>query len=440
MLTELKKALVTTGDGATLLPYDLDPILEEELLLIQPLAQLLEIVPAKTKVHEYRMRASHPSAWFEGEVTPQNPANSTYVSKTVTLKIQRIWGSVSGFQQAVSEAFVNALEEELMGSLEGMANTLEFGQMYGIADDIGFTGDAYQYSGFIPRIYAYAPENVIDAGGDKISLVDLDNAIEKAFGYRGAARDPRLWMMSKAMKLVVDGLQTRVQIPLGSLELFDGKITMASYADIPILETDYLKPASTTTSPSLVGGLTASDTGGSLAAADYNYRISSVTMTGEQVGGAAASADVTVTTGTSGKVTLAWTADANAKSYMIFRRVGGSGDYQLIDIIAAKTYDTAGTVNGSVESYVDTGAKSAITQVNPLESGEQMLVLINRNPNRGVAIMGKVDDMGQTTNTLFNYVDLARTKDTYDYMLKGYVASRVKYPQLMAVIRHAKLA
>jgi len=433
MLTELRKALVSTGDGATLLPYDLDPVLHEELLLIQPLAQLLETIPAGGKVHEYRKRVSHPTAWFEGELTPQNPANSTYEAKMVTMKIQRIWGSVSGFQQAMSEAFIDSLETELFGSLEGMANTLEFGQMYGVSNDIGFTGDALQYTGFIPRIYAYAPQNVVDAGGDKITLTDLDSVISKAFGFRGAARDPRLWMMSKAMKLVVEGLQTRVQIPLRSLELYDGKLIMDSYADIPILETDYLKPATTSPSPTVSATAGA---GGTLPDAIYKYRISSVTMTGEQVAGAQ---DTATTATTNNSVALAWTADANAVQYMIWRGVG-AGAFALLDIIPAKTYDSNGTVNGVIQAYTDNGSKTAIAEVKPLEAGEQMIVLLNRNPRRGIGLLGKVDDMGRPVDTLFRYVDLARTKDTYDYMIKGYIAQRVVYPELMGIVRHAKLA
>lgn len=436
MLTEIKKALTTVGDGAPLLPYDLDPVLHEELLKLQPLAQLLTIEPAMTKTHEYNVRASHPRAWFEGEMTGANNQNSVYERKTVALKIQRIWGSVSGFAQSMDERFINALEAELIGSIEGMANTLEFGQLYGVSNDVGFTGDAYQYSGILARIYAYAPNNVIDAGGNKLVLDDFDSAIAKATNFRGASQDPRVWIMSKTMKLVADGLQTRIQMPLRSLELFDGKLVMASYSDIPILESDYVTPAAVTTSPAVT--LTGASTGGTLASTAYNYRISSVTAFGEQVGGTAGSA-YTVTAGNAGKVTLDWTADANALLYMIFRQTT-SGSYYLIDIIPAKTYNADGSLNSTVAQYVDTGAKSPIATVKPLESGEQIILLVNRNPVRGAVILGKVDDMGRSINTLFSYVDLARTKDSYDYMLKGYLANKVIYPQLMAVIRHVKLA
>jgi len=436
---ELRKALLTTGDGAALLPYDLDPILHEELLKLQPLAVLLSIIQAGGKTHEYSVRSSHPQAWFEGEVTPANAKNSVYARKTVAMKIQRIWGSVSGFAQAMDEAFVDALAVELEGSLEGMSNVLEYGLMWGAADDIGFTGDAYQYSGLIPRLMAYASGNIFDAGGNQITLDDLDQAYALATGFRGVRGDPKVWLMGTRMKQVVDGLQQRVQIPLTEAVLADGKIIMAAYANVPILETDYLVPATTTTSPAVTA---AAASGGSLVDDEYFYIISSVTATGEQVGGTEDSATTSVTDNT---VDLTWTADENALLYLIWRGLAtGAANMKLLDIIPALTYDSAGTVSGAVESYsddgsIDTGAGTSLTDLQPLSSGEQNILLVNYNPRRGAAFLGKVDDMGRPTDRLFSFVELARVKDTYDYMLKGYIASRLVHPNLVAMVRHATL-
>jgi hypothetical protein len=124
---------------------------------------------------------------------------------------------------------------------------------------------------------------------------------------------------------------------------------------------------------------------------------------------------------------------------MIFRQTT-SGSYYLIDIIAAKTYDGAGTVNGTVAAYVDNGAKTPSAYVKPLEAGEEQIVLANRNPQRGIKFLGRVDDMGRQLNNLVSYIELARTKDTYDYMLKSYFALLLKYKNMAGVIRHAKLS
>jgi len=436
MKTSLRKAILDSSDAAALIPEDLDPILFEELLNLQPLAELLSVAQADGKTHEYSIRSSHPQAWFEGESTPMNQTKSAYVRKTVQLKIQRIWGGVTGFTQAVTEEFIDALETELMGSLTGMADIMEFGALYGAADDIGFTGDAYQYSGILPRMWAYAPGNVVDAGGNKITLDDLDAAIALAAKHRQTRNDPYLWMMGQRMKQVVDGLQTRVQMPLQSMELFDGKLTMAAYDAKPILETDYLVPESTSTSPSDLSA-TEDDGAGSLAADQYFYNISSVTVYGEQIAGT--EANVTMTGG-SDAVDLAWTADSNAVLYLIWRGLAtGNANLQLLDIIPALSYDSAGTVNGTVTAYKDTGAKTPVA-VKPLSTGEQTILLLNRDARKGVKFLGKIDDMGRQVDSLVSYVPLARVKDTYDYMLKAYMSLKMPYPNLVAQIRHAKLA
>ncbi len=52
---ELRKALETStaaNGQQNLLPYDLDPVLNEELLKLQPLAELIPVVSAKGKTHE----------------------------------------------------------------------------------------------------------------------------------------------------------------------------------------------------------------------------------------------------------------------------------------------------------------------------------------------------------------------------------------------------
>lgn len=437
---ELQRALLTTAQTA-LLPYDLDPILHEELLNLQPLADLLQIIEAKGKTHEYNVRSTHPQAWFEGETTPMAQTSGTYARKSVQQKIQRIWGGVTGFAQAMDEAFIDALSTELQGSLEGMADIMEYGCMWGCADDIGFTGDAYQYSGIIPRLFMYAPGNCIDAGGNKIVLDDLDAVNAKACRFRGIRSDPFLWLMGTRMRQIIDGLQAKVQIPLTSVILEDGRWEMAAYDGIPILETDFLATVSgSTTSPTVTATKGA---GGALADDEYFYAISSVTIYGEQVHGTENSATTETTNNT---VNLTWTADAKAKSYMIWRGLTtGGANMKLLDIVAALTYDAAGTVNGSVEAYADAGARDTgsgalLQNLQPLEDGEENLLLVNRNPVRGVAFTGKVDDMGRTVDRLFSYVELARVKDTYDYMLKGYLALRLVHPNLVGCVRHAKLA
>lgn len=432
----LKKAILqTTSDGQYLLPYDLEPVLHEELLRLQPLLELLPFGQAGSKTHEYNLRTSHPQGWFEGEITAGDAAIGGYTRKSVVVKIGRIWGSVAGFAQAMDERFVDALATEIENSLFGMADLFEYSALYGCANDITFTGDAYQTTGILPRVFKDAPENVLDGGGDKITLDDLDEMLSKVRKYRQTMRDPAIWFAGIRMKQVLDGLQSKVQLPLQSVELADGKLIMAAYADAPIFQTEYMVPG--TTSPADLDGVVAA--GGTLPDGDYKHRIASITMFGECVAGALTTAD-TAGAGNN-KVNLTWTADANAKLYMIFRTAtGAAGDAMLIDIIAAKTYDGNGKVSGNVEAYSDDGSKSTISQVIPLETGEQQILYANRHPVRGAGFIGRIDDMGRQIGNMLQYVEMARTKDTYDYFLKAYFAMLMRYPNLFGVIRNVKTA
>jgi hypothetical protein len=428
----LKRALTSSGDGAALVPYDLSPVLEEELLALQPLAQLLEVEQAEAKTHEYNVRTSHPRAWFEGETSGRNTKTGAYARKSVQLKIQRIWGSVTGFAQAVDENFIDALAIEIEGSLEGMADAIEYGVLFGAADDVDFTGDAYQYSGIVTRVFADAPENVLDAAGAKIELDMLDQLLEKTKRHRQTRRDPGMFFMGIRMKQIVDGLQAKVQLPLQEAQLFDGKITMAAYADNPLFETEMMVPGDS--SPALTSALAS---GGTLTdAVAYQHAIASVTMDGESVASALSTAR---TAGTGDNtVNLTWTADPEAVLYYVFRKAG-AGDAQLIDVIPALTYNSDGEAIGVVEAYSDDGSKSAISQVKPLATGNQQVVLCNRNPRRGATIMSKVDDMGQPAG-MVNFVETARVKDTYDYFLKSYLTLRMRYPNLFAVLRNVAIS
>lgn len=434
MPTELRKALTSTGDGDALNIDDLDRVLHEELLRLQPLTELLAVRQSEGKTHEYRLKTSHPMAWFEGELTGANNKNGVYERKQLQIKIQRIWGEVSGFSRTVTRAFIDNLATEIEGSLQGMADLYEFGSLYGASNDITFTGDALQYSGILPRVMKYAPVNVVDAGGDKVTLTDLDALLAKARKHRQTRRDPYLWMMGQEMKQVVDGLQSKVSIPLTSTVLADGKIEMAAYNGFGIFETDMLTPEASTSSPTVAGSIGA---GGALADGTYTYKIASVTAFGEQVAGTASGNIVAATTNKTANLT--WTADPLALNYMIFRNVA-AGTFYLIDIIPALTYDGDGKVNGAVASYADAGARAPITQVKPLAAGEEQIVLFNMNPDRSHAFYGMVDDMGEQIGSLVSFVELARTKDSYPYMLKSYSSLRTVFPNLSAVLRHVKKA
>ena len=285
--TALRKALETTGDGAALLPYDLESYLGEELMKVQPLAELIPVLQAEIKTHEYNLKTSHPMGWFEGESTPANFKNGTYARKSTMLKIQRIWGSVTGFARSMDEAFIDAFTEELNGSLQGMADIFEFGILYACSGDTAslvMPSSTAVFSPTWPPVPLPTSSMLVVKRSPWPTWMQL---LRKLGAFRQSRNDPKLWMMVLQMKQIVDGLQTKIQIPLTSTVLNDGQITMANYANSPIFETDYVAPEAVSTSPADLAGVAACRWS---LNASVKYRIASVTAFGEQVAGSASAA------------------------------------------------------------------------------------------------------------------------------------------------------
>lgn len=432
----LRKAL-TSVETADLRSEDLDPILHEELVEKQPLLELFNLSRADGKTHEFRKVTSHPKGWFEGEETPANSREGSYSRESVQLKILRNWGSVTGFNQAVTEKDLDSLATEIDLSLQGVGDIIEWSTLFGASGDLdSYTGDSLIYSGILPVVYGGASDvNVIDGAGAKISLDKLDDMME-AIDYRGTDGDPKFFAMSGAMKNVVNGLQTKVQMNIESAELFDGKLVMSTYDSKPIYKTNMLKPGTDGVTSLAVADGSAGGTG-SLGASTYGYRVSSVTFNGEHV----AVSEVTNSPADDDlEQDLTWTADADAYLYMIWRSNDNGTTYGLRDIIAAKTYDSNNTVNGTVAAWTDTDFSSGShnTNIQPLETGEQIVTLFNASPRNGASYLGMVDGMGQALDSMVSYVPLARTKDTYDFMLKSYLAMKIVNPDLFAVLRNVK--
>ena len=169
---------------------------------------------------------------------------------------------------------------------------------------------------------------------------------------------------------------------------------------------------------------------------EYGYRVASVTFDGECV----ACAEATITPTANYSVVLTWTADDDAYSYMIFRESASGGEgHALVDIIAAKSYDSAGTVDGTIETWTDTDftlLTSYTGEVVATETGEHTILLANSSNRNGASYLGMIDSMGVSMENLLSYVPLARTKDSYDFMLKSYLAMKIVNPALFSVIRN----
>lgn len=434
MYKELEKAMLatTSSSGQSLIPETLEPMLIEYLGRNMPMYMLIDKQRSDGKTHEYNKRTAVPQAWVEGEATPQNPMSSTYVRENVQLKILRTWGSVTGFQQKVSERFINALESEIVGSMEGLADLFEMMILW------GNDADQYQFNGLDTYIAEDAVAGRSIASGGSIldinavlTLSHLDSMIDAAEQHRGTQDDTKVFIASQQMISLISGLQTKIQRQVQTVE-FEGGFRMETYRGIPLVPSSFVRPAGTTTSPTPSGTATA---GGTLANDEYFYAISSVTMYGEQLVGVEES---TTTASTNNSVTLTWTADANARLYKIWRGTA-TGELYLLCVIAAKTYAADGSVSGNVTSFIDNGSYTVNTAIRPLEAGEECIFLANLDPQRGAALIGALSPLGDAVDNFVTFTQLAITRSTFDYMIESFTALKVPYPQLHAVARRVRI-
>lgn len=339
--------------------------------------------------------------------------------------------------QKTTERWINALQESVETSVEGLANTLEWLMLYGDKD-----ADAYQFDGVMSELLGDSvAKTALTSGGNiydvnaAFTLTHLDYMIDRAKGYRGGQNDFHVLLASPDMISRISGLQTRVTRTVDMVK-HEGGFEMTSYRGVPILPSTILKPLGTTTSPAVTATKAA---GGALAADEWFYTISSVTLDGEQAPNTVVGSATTETTNL--KITLTWTADANAKLYYIWRGTTNVvADMRLLAVVAAKSYDSAGNLSTNVATWTDNGSLTPNTNIAPLNVGET-LFLINADPGeRGMKMLGAVSPLGDPIDEFFTYTPLATVNSAFRFMIEGFVAAKIPYPTSMAVARRAKLS
>lgn len=434
---DLEKALTTAAGSPNLWQEQLSPqifnLLQKEL----PLLEAIGVEQAQSPVHQYRKRSTIPAGWVQGELGDADFRSATYELQNVALKILRSWGGVSSYAQGLTAQFVNALQEQINSSVLGVANTLEWLMFYGNA------ADTFQFNGLEALVNANATTQLAignggsnyDIGAAALTLTHLDTMIDKAKSFRGASGDKWMFVLSQPLISRVSALQTKVTRVVSSVKM-EGGFEMETYRGIPLMPTNMFTPLSTTTSPTPTGAAVA---GGTLADATRYYAITSVTLDGEQKAGGAVSVATATTNNTA---RLSWTADANAKLYKIWRGTTNVvADMTLLTVIPALTYDANGNISGAVASFDDTGAYTAISAIHPLSSTDETVALLNVTPGeRGNRLVGGVSPLGERMDNYMSYVPLATTNGSYRFMLEGFLALRVAYPECNIIARRARVA
>jgi hypothetical protein len=445
--TELRKALAVSGTGQYLVPEDLEPQIRDYLFYLSPLTERIKSVMADGHIHQVVRQTAVNRGWFEGESTAPAYSQSTYGRRSAEVKILRVNGKVTGFQQAASKKFVDSLAKEIDSAAVAFADLAEFAAIYGMDDDMTeyeITGDAYQARGLYGWMLEDTPDataatstiydaNANGAAGATVTLTMLDTAYARTVGkYRAFSRDPYVWLMSQAMIDKVSGLQTRISRDVPRVE-FEGGMVMSSYKNIPILPSQFVAPGASASPATITATPVVS---GSLDDDTYYYRVAAITMYGEQIASAEANA---TTAGTQSTVRLSWTAVADAKLYAIYRGLAsGDNNLALLDIIAAKTYDATGAVTANVNSYDDDGTNEDTAAVQPLDSGEETIWLVNTSIENGLSRPVLDQGRGDPVSDLLRFYEIPVATDELAFKLQHYGTFQVPWGQSSAVIRRAK--
>lgn len=431
--SKLDLALAST-DVAALIPEDLEPIIVDLVKALSPLIANVEVGRGDGKVHSFNKITGIGLAYFQGEKGTSQAVGPTYVRDNVTLKILSNGESITHFAQSVTRKQVNLFKDAIMRAVRAMTFGTEFGMIWGWGKELAATkdGDLYAYDGLDPKLLT----NRVDHNGVVTTLL-LDNLID---GVRtaGAEHDKWMFLMSPHMQSKVSGLQSRLRRESPKVDV-KGGFRLNTYNDIPIAPSSYCKPSGT------MGTVTAADdatAGGLVATKTYRWKVAPVTTYGEQ----AASAEVSHTTG--GGITsvkLSFSAFSGARLYKIYRTVdgGGAGTEVFCATTSAFTYDGNGTVTGNVVDYVDITADAGLgvpfSDV-PITINDEVVALVDLNKENGIQLISLVNEEGQALTNLIQYIELAKTKSSKDFLLESFQALAVKGEKYSAWARRVRLA
>lgn len=332
----VQKALTSdSASGGPLVPQNLEKLITNTLVQLVPEIAVIAPVHIDGKYHEFNRLNSLPGgqgAMGESGTTPTT--QSAYTRAGRTLKVTRRKGAVTNFLQDASKNYIDALSQEMENHVQAHGYDLRTQILWGNEE-----ADAFTFGGLDSFIATNREAGVL-GGVVPTDLSDLDRMID-ANADRQGSNHPKGFLMTNRMLSKFSRLLTNVRLNQGlaqgglSTVSIPGGWRLQAYRDIPIIPTTGLK------NDTAMGTVTASktDSGGSVAAATYYFRVSFVNLNGESV----ADAERSVTpSGGSSVVTLAWADVPSAWYYKVYCS-DASGAEKLVAILPSKIYTSDGT-------------------------------------------------------------------------------------------------
>lgn len=435
-------ALDTTS-GAALIPEDLEPILVEQLRRLTPLLARTPLGPANGSAHDFNSRTAVNQGTFEGENAETPTGQSTYVRRTVPLKIVRAKGGVSGFQQASAKANIDSLMAEMVGATRGLGWAIEGATLWGDA-----TADPFQYDGLDISIQT----NRRDGAGGTVTIDDIDRLLDD-IQTQGVFDAPQMGLlMSPQMASKLSQVQGQLRLPRDRVR-GEGGFEFETYRDVPIMKSTFTRPNFLTGAPVIAD----SGTGGGLVpAATYQYKVAVVTLTGEQLASAASTAFTPGGGITSADLTLPVAAvlasGATPLLWKVYRSIdaGAPGSEVLSAIFAGQTFDGDGTPTGTVAVVNDGTADGALGTDKPLvgtlAAPDETIWALWFNSDQSFTHVSLMNQFAQPapgadalaaegSSTFLQLLPLARLKDKEDFLVQSYHALAVKAENFNSVLR-----
>jgi hypothetical protein len=441
----IRKALdSSTNVGEALIPEYLEDVITNTVVRLSPELAMIVSKYDPQKFHEFNRLTSLPAAggaMGEGATTPTR--NATYARDSVQLKIIRRKGSVTNFLQDTSQNYIDAAAAEMESHL--LAHTFDLATyiLYG-----NKAADSYTHDGLDFLIQTNRVNEAV-GGAVPTSLSFLDDMIDENLERQGVNHN-KAFVMSARMLSKISALLTNVRLNQGltgnGLTQVDvnGGWRLNAYRDIPIIVSSACRPKAT------MGTVTASSSGSGSAITDdtYYFRVSYVDYNGESL----ASAEVSEgPTSNVDEIELSWTAVTGALYYKIYAGTA-TGVLYLVDIISAFTYDSNGTINGTVTTHTFTADPAADTTTVPTALQEDVPLVATGGIAPEIVFMWDLDEYqglgkypytnsgGSRFNGLVTVTPLAITDDFLPFMIKTYGALCPSYEATSMIHRGLRVA
>lgn len=408
MATALQEALTAVG-AAPLIQKEIDSHLLELVRRYSPVISAISTVKWGSNVYYFNNRSQLPVGGFVTDGGGLPVSTSVYNQNLYPIKNLQIVGAVTGYAQAVTADLIGNLRaREMEGAAKSLYWSIENAAMWGNADST-LNSPQPQFDGFDTLISTFSGDNqnTYDwSGTGEFSLGLFDEVIDLVESNVGEPVQNSGWFFAVSPKLdsrlaQLFTNQQRFNENVGysgMVEVATG-LNVPSYRNVPILKSTFLDPRTY-----VMNTVSASPTnsGGTLAAGEYFYRVSAVIDLFGEIQ-ASVECDATVSGGAS-LITLSFTPPTGYQSggavlYKVYRS-STTGAETLLGYVSAnigqdglsavktnQIVDTGSALipqnsSGPVQpSVLPTVYYNTNVNMKPLSENGQNLYLLPRNPD-----------------------------------------------------------